>query len=372
MQARRQEMLHKHQMVASFLAAHSPDAVALTQRHNFAWFTAGGLNHVVTASETGVASLVVSADSVICVTNTIEGPRMMDEELGELEIPVKAVEWFDDEAGQRHWNDLLGGRKVACDACVSGMPDEIQSLPKDFAQLRWALTPGEIERYRATSKEVAAGLEAASREARHGMTEYELAAKVMADLMERGIRAPVVLIAADDRVARYRHPIPTARKFEKYGMAVACGEREGLIVSNTRLFSFGAIPENLQRRHEAVCRVDTAMIANTRPGKTLCDIFSVAQSVYAETGYADEWQLHHQGGSAGYLGREVKATPTCTTGVLLHQAFAWNPSIAGTKSEDTILVGHQSNEILSDTGQWPRTRYSHEGTSCERCDILTL
>jgi Xaa-Pro aminopeptidase len=191
-------------------------------------------------------------------------------------------------------------------------------------------------------------------------------------LIERGIRAPVVLVAADERIGRYRHPIPTSSRFDRYGMAVIGGERGGLIASCTRLFSFGPIGSDLRRRHEAVCKIDAAMIGHTRPGRTLGEVFAVARQAYAEAGFPDEWKRHHQGGPTGYLAREAKASPDNPTEVLSNQAFAWNPSIAGTKSEDTILVGPGGTEILTATGQWPATSYPAGGRDWERPNILAV
>ena len=42
-----------------------------------------------------------------------------------------------------------------------------------------------------------------------------------------------IMIATDDRVFRYRHPIPTDRRLEKHAMLVVCGRKWGLIVSAT-------------------------------------------------------------------------------------------------------------------------------------------
>ena len=57
----------------------------------------------------------------------------------------------------------------------------------------------------------------------------------------------------------------------------------------------------------------------------------------------------------GYEPREVLATPGSNDIIALGQALAWNPSIAGAKMEETILVGAQSNEILTTTSMWPQT-----------------
>jgi len=91
-----------------------------------------------------------------------------------------------------------------------------------------------------------------------------------------------------------------------------------------------------------------------------------------DTGFADEWKLHHQGGPCGYGPRDFVAVPGHPAQVLCDQAFAWNPSITGTKSEDTILVGPDRNEILSATGNWPTTHYEAGGQTWLRCDILEV
>ncbi len=372
MPTRRNEVHAKHQAVTRFLADRHLDAVVLTRRYNFAWFTAGGLNPVSTGGETGVASLVVTPDGVRCVTNTIEAPRIADEELEALGIEVLAYPWYDADAAAKLWSQTLGPARTACDAAIVGLPDTVKPLDPQFDRLRQTLTGAEIERYRRLAREVAEGLESACKSARPGMTEHELAAAIAVHQQARGIRAPVVLVAADERVRRYRHPIPTARKLTRYGMGVCCGERHGLIVSVTRLFAFGPIDDDLRRRHEAVCRVDAAMITATRPDRTLADVFTVAQKAYADAGFPEEWTYHHQGGSTGYQPREVRATPTETTPISANQAFAWNPSIAGTKSEDTILVGPDRNEILSATADWPTTPYRAADQTWPRGDILEI
>lgn len=367
-----EEMRHKHGEVVEYMRSRHLDAVVLTRRCNFAWYTAGGSSHVSTGGDTGVASLLVTHEEAQCVTNAIEAPRMTDEEVGPLGIAVRSCDWFDPSAAATLWGGLLKGRRVACDAAVAGLPEDVLELDGAFDRLRWTLTPPEIERYRTLGREVALSLETACRRVRPGDTEEKLAADIVGELLGKGIRCPVVLIAADQRVRRYRHPIPAGGRFERYGMGVCCGERGGLIVSNTRLFSFGKIDGDLRRRHEKVCAVDAAMIAATRPGRTLGDVFAVARKAYADAGFPDEWKLHHQGGSTGYTGRDVRGRPGEATEVLVPQAFAWNPSIAGTKSEDTVLVLPEGNEVISDSGQWPKSPYPADGRDWPRCDILEM
>jgi antitoxin VapB len=155
-------------------------------------------------------------------------------------------------------------------------------------------------------------------------------------------------------------------------MLVLCGRKYGLVCSATRFVHFGRLPDDLRRKAEAVARVDAAFINATRPGTSLGEIFHHATTAYAQAGFPDEWTRHHQGGPAGYEPREIVATPDSTGDVSIGQAYAWNPSIAGTKSEDTILVGENGNEILTAIPDWPTVTVSVDRQMIERPAILEI
>ena len=155
-------------------------------------------------------------------------------------------------------------------------------------------------------------------------------------------------------------------------MLVTVSERGGLQAACTRMVSFGGVGEDLARRHGAVTTVDAALILATRPGAKLGDCFAAAREAYARTGFPGEWQRHHQGGSIGYLPREAKAAPGSRVPVLADQAFAWNPSIAGTKCEDTILCRAGGCEIMTHTGRWPTRQAEWAGQAIQRPDILAI
>jgi len=335
---RREEVRHKHQRLCEFLERSGLDAVVLTQRCNFAWYTAGGQNYVNQASDIGAASLVVRRDGAFCVTTNIERRRIETEELAGLDVEVVGYDWWNGADCARRFGDLLAGRRFAADAPVAGLPEGAQPLPADFDRLRWQLTENEVQRYREVGRATGEAIEAACRQFGPGGSEFELAGLLSAELLRRRLRPHVILVAGDERLEHWRHPIPADSPVTKRAMAVVCAERWGLICSATRLFCFGEAEAEWRRRQRDVCEVDAVAMAATQPGRTLGEIFADIQKAYERLGWAGAWQDHHQGGPTGYRTREAKATPDSDVQVLENQAFAWNPSLVAAKSEDTIIV----------------------------------
>ena len=341
------ELNLKLDRVRNLLDASDLNGILLRRSDNFAWAACGADPHINTADSMGIASLLITPSNHFVVTNNIEATRLMREEgLGEQDWEFKVFPWFE---GDIQIASLTQGMKLGAD---SSFPNALD-LSDEIASIRSQLTPEEGERYRELGQLCVQGMRQAIDAVKPGMSEYEIAGTLAQSIESKGVQVVVNLIATDERIFSYRHPLPTAKKLQNYAMLVLCGRKWGLICSVTRLVHFGSLPDDVRRKAEAVARIDAGMIAATRPGRTLGDVFRCAQSAYAEAGYPDEWKFHHQGGSAGYAPREVTATPNSTEPILLGQAFAWNPSITGAKSEDTILVGEGSNEIITEMADWP-------------------
>ena len=102
------------------------------------------------------------------------------------------------------------------------------------------------------------------------------------------------------------------------------------------------------------------------------EVFAAGLGAYKEAGFGSEWRLHHQGGATGYATRDYKATATEKKIVELNQAFAWNPSITGTKSEDTIIAREERTEIITNTPSWPLIPGTFRDQTIGRPDILEL
>ena len=238
--------------------------------------------------------------------------------------------------------------------------------------MRANLTPEEGDRFRALSRLCAAAMDEAIRAVRPGQSEYEIAGLLAQATESRGVQAIVNLIASDERIYAFRHPLPTAKKLDRYAMLVLCGRRWGLVCSLTRLVHFGPLPGELRRKAEATAKIDATLIAATRPGKTLAEVFRQGLAAYGATGFADEWQLHHQGGPAGYEPREIVATPSSPEVVTAGQVYAWNPSITGVKSEDSVLIGQDGYEVLTEIPDWPFCEATVAGQAIRRPAILEM
>ena len=335
--ARRQELAEERlAWVRGVIERRDATAVLLRARRNFAWATAGDENHVVLAAEAGVAALLVTRGAATVITAVNEAPRILDEELAGLPIEVEATPWHDatatDDVVRR-----IGGATILTDA----------DLEEELGAQRSILADLELGRLGWLAGRAVAAVRRALDGTVAGMTEHEVAGIAAGALAVEGIRAPVLLAAADGRIDRYRHPLPSDQPIARRLMLVAVAERWGLHAAVTRFAELTPPDVQLQERIAAVERIHAAMVHATRPGATLGQVFAATQAAYAAEGHPDEWKLHHQGGTIGYQGRERVATPGDGTVIREGMAFAWNPSITGAKAEETIALGADGPMILT-------------------------
>ena len=360
------EFSEKQEKIQALLAEKGLDALLLKKVSSFAWATCGAASYVNAATTEGAAALLITPDHRYVISNNIEAPRLEQEEgLKEQGWTFVIGPWHQAE---QHTAELSRGLRLGSDAPHDGAVD----LSAAVAQLRANLAPEEGDRFRALGQLCAEAMNEAIRAVRPGQSEYEIAGLLALATESRGAQAIVNLIASDERVYAFRHPLPTGKKLDRYAMLVLCGRRWGLVCSLTRLVHFGPLPDELRRRAEATAQIDATLIAATRPGKTLAEVFEQGVAAYGASGFANEWQLHHQGGPAGYEPREVVATPSSPEVVSVGQVCAWNPSITGVKSEDTILIGEQNNEVLTEIPGWPVLEVAIAGQEIKRPAILEI
>ncbi|MGQ9454469.1 MAG: M24 family metallopeptidase [Armatimonadota bacterium] len=361
------EITEKENRIRALMDKTGLGAIALSTVANFAWFTCGGSNYVGIASENGVATAIVTKDSKYIICNNIEEKRIAEEVVPGQGFEFITCLWYEEQK-ELLVKEIIGNRKLGADSYIAGAVD----VCSDLDACRCNLTEPEIMRYEALGQDVGECLLLTARRIRPGMTENQVAGILDGELRSRGIVPIVTLVAADERAKHYRHPLPTNKPIDRYVMLVTGALRWGLVVSATRIICFGRIPDELRTKHEAVVRIDAEMIAATKVGTTMGEVLRKAIAAYAREGYPQEWKLHHQGGPTGYKSRDFRVKPDTETRVCENQAFAWNPSISGTKSEDTIIVTKAGPKIISLTAEWPKAEVEINGQKIPRPEIFVL
>lgn len=341
---RAEEVREKETRLRRLMDASGLEGVLLKKQANFAWLTGGGQNRINLATEAGVASLLLTRDRRFLLANRTEMRRLLQEEgLAQLGYEPLEYEWFEDrelELAKKITPDLT---KVGADSEVPGA----RPLESELRRLRCSLTPPEIERFIFLGEQASLAVEKVLLGVRSGDSELAIAGRIGPELWPHGMDLPLVLVAADERIYSFRHPLPTAKLLHRQLLVAVNVRYKGLVVSLTRMLHCGRPSVALSRQHEHNLQIECRMIAATRPGAALSSIFATALAAYAEFGAAKDWQLLHQGGCIGYAGREYKITPTLAGVVEENQGFCFNPAITGTKTEDSFLVTNSGPLMLT-------------------------
>ncbi|WP_400994525.1 M24 family metallopeptidase [Agromyces sp. GXQ0307] len=327
----------KRARVLDVVGRRGASALVLRSYAAVSWYLDGARTHVSLAGDP-IAAVVVrpGGDSVFVFAN--EADRMLAEELGDAsDLEVVRVPWHE---------PLL---PATLDATALDEAD----AAADLRAARASLLPAELARYRALCREVAEVMTDAALAASPADSERAVAAHLSGDLAARGIDPLVTLVAGRSRLA-HRHPLPTDAPLGDRAMLVVCGRRHGLIANATRWLRFGDPDPTEADAARRILDVEAAFLDATVPGATLGDVFAVGTAAYASHGFdPHEWTRHHQGGAAGYAGRDPRAVPGIDDVVQLSQPFAWNPTAPGAKVEDTVLVGAAGIEVLTLDPRWP-------------------
>ncbi|TKX35876.1 M24 family metallopeptidase [Halorubrum sp. CGM5_25_10-8B] len=343
----------------AYLAERGLEAVWFARPNGFAWLT-GGDNVVDADAATGVAAAGYDGELRV-IADDIEADRLADEELPDA-FAVESFPWYADSLAP-----AVAERSPAPAAADFDVPG-FEAV--DGSRLRQPLTDDDVERYRELGREVAAAVETVCRNLEPDDPEYEVAAGIDISLASRDVDTPVVLVGGAERAQAFRHYTPSDAALGDYALVSVTAERAGLYASMTRTVAFDA-PDWFEERHRAAARVEATAIRATEAAAagTLVggdgdaasadapdaagDVFEAIREAYDAVGFADEWEKHHQGGAAGFAGREWIATPDGDEPVRWPMGYAWNPTVRGTKSEDTHLVAPDLTERLTKTGRWP-------------------
>lgn len=309
----------------AWMEDHAFPSFFLSRPENFAWLT-GGANNTVIINE-GVAWLEIRKGKIVLHTSRIEAQRLKDEETTDIS-DIVVYPWHQ----------------------IPRLPSP-NDYEYDLTPLRILLSPKEQDVFRELGKDIAKALTKVIQNAKPSWTERELAGALAEELYARGVIPLVLLVAGEERIFKYRHPLPKDRRLGQLFMAVVCGCRQGLVANLTRMRTWGH-PE-AQELYKKVLAVEAAALNATQPGEPIRQVLLEIQEAYRRVGFPQAFEEHHQGGIAGYRPREIVATPDNPMRLEVGMAVAWNPSLPGAKVEDTFLVTEKGLENLTVDPDWP-------------------
>ena len=363
----KEEIQEKQNRIRRFMEERKFSAVYLKRQANFSWLTGGEISYVNIATELGGVGLLLTPEKAYAVSNNIEAVRMEKEaELPAQGYEIRSFPWHDER--ETAIVKELGGSNIAADYGFPGAMD----VSGEIARLRYSLTPWEVERIRELARLSSRAAEETLQQLKRGEKECQVIGRLSQKLWEHRIDFVIAFCAADDRIASFRHPITTERRIETRAMLSVNTRKGGLIVSLTRFAQLGKVPPALRKQYKDNVYIDSVIMAATLPGRPVVEAFKAGIEAYKQLGYPNEWELHHQGGSIGYMPRDYRVTWQTTEIVQENQAFTWNPSISGTKSEDTILATSKGPIVLSEPVVYPVLQMEVGGYTFRRPDILEV
>lgn len=342
------------------------DGVLVSRRANFAWLTGGVDSHIFWSSESGACSLLIAPEGNWLVAHTMDGSRLVDEQLGEFAVKKAFHKWF--EPLEDVLARLVAGRRMGTDVPMDGF----DNTSRTWSDIVFPLTPDEIQRTRDVARAADEALTEVCGSIRPGESELKVAARVAKAVLERNMQIDVLLVGSDNRLQKYRHCLPTHKQIDKHVLVHVAAHRFGLHANLTRIVHFGKPTEGIASRHKAVCQVFADILSALSPGKSFVHLLDDVKLSYARAGYPAEYQEHFVGGPSAYEACEPYVFCDPAAKIQVGQTYDWLPSLPGAKVEETSLLTPSGAEVLSVGENWPKLPVSSGGQTYQCPDILVL
>ncbi len=301
------------------------------------------------AAESGVAELLVTEKGAWVLTDEIEAERLRAEELpAQFEFHVHP--WAEPARREAFVVEATDAGKVLSDRPHPGE----DPLPQALSACKLVLLPEELERYRRVGRLASGAMREVLGAARPDWTGYQLAGAGAEALWARGLHPALTLAAGERRLPLYRHATPSHERLGREAMLVFCARGQGLYANLTRFVHFGTLDPERSKLHRQVRSIESVVLDLSRPGTSLADAYHALAESYHKHGYPEAIRQHHQGGLTGYQARETIATPDSPEVLLASMIVAWNPSLPGSKVEDTFALSEDGTlENLTFDPDWP-------------------
>ncbi len=360
---RRADVDAKQTQVAALLNEAKCEGLLVLEPENFAWLSSGGSARGI-VDDAELPALYFSQEGRWALSSNVDSQRLFDEELDGLGFQLKEWPW--------HWgraqlvNDLLQGRRVACDRPQNGC----EHVADRMRQKRRRLTAYEQACYRALGQIISHALEATCRNLAQGDSEREVAGQLSHRLIHRGATPVSVQVAADGRCAMYRQSGFTSTPIRSHCVLKVTARKYGLCATASRSVCFGQPDAALRKEHDTTCKVTATYVASSWPDSVPRQILAGARRVYQVTGSEHEWLQCPQGYITGHLPVELTVTPQTDDLFQAGWAATWQSSCGGALSCDTFLITEDGPTTVTGAEHWPLKRIRVQGAEFVRPDLL--
>jgi len=364
---RLRRVLHARARLADVSEQIGGRGLVLSSPAAVAWATGGISTPIDRVAPTDPLWVVYRDGEMTLVTSSVEVDRIgYDFPVEELGFTLVSAPWFEGDAHRRCATQLVG------EDCASDVEELGVDAVFELTRARLGLCGAEIEVLTGLARVATDAVEGAAGRWRPGeMSDREIAANVQRHLEIYGADAVCLIVGADERLRRFRHPIMCGDVPREDLMVVVVARSSGLHVALTRLAS---VNEKSTRELMEKCEIVNEHVrAVTQVGATWGEVYTALANGYRTVGQADAWREHFQGGPIGYGQREFELSPESRESRWWNEpipagcATAFNPSLTGgAKIEDTYVVDGESLRCVTQTPRWPRLDGPASGTAVLR------
>ncbi len=248
---------------------------------------------------------------------------------------------------------LLEFRHVKAGAPEADYPDASDVL----SVLRLRKDQAEVEAMRRAVKIAQEALEATIPLIKTGMTEKELSAELVVQLLKHGSdpEMPFAPIVSGGPNAANPHASPSDRKLQVGDLLVVDwgATYDGYISDLTRTFAVGEVDDEYKKIHKIVQKANAAGRAAGRPGVPCANVDKAARDVIEKAGYG-VYFTHRTGHGIGMEGHEEPYMRGDNMQLLEPgMAFTVEPGIYlpnrnGVRIEDNVVITETGADVLSD------------------------
>jgi Xaa-Pro dipeptidase len=351
--------------IREYINQYGYTGMVLSRQDNFNWITGGGNSRVVVPKEEGFGTIVVTPESVFMVAQVMDGSRIMDEELHDLEAEYIPLRWYEESVNERAVK--LAGERPVSDVNIAGSEYKL----KDIYHLHFPLTEQEIERLKRLGEKSDYIINKVAKEIKPGMVDYEAEAMLLYEYAKENIQCDVLLIGTDERIYKYRHPSPVGRRLGNYVFLHPAVRSGGLHCNITRSIYFGdTLPSDIDRAYSAVSQIEAYCMSMCRTGNRWSDILEGQKRLLKELDFEEEWKGHYPGGRTGYFVCQADLSLNRENRISNNEAYDWFITVTGAKVEELSINHNGSLSICSHTGLWPSKKISIDDTTLDIPQIM--